>query len=286
MVANALYDAAQSQAGPAVLLRRDQLDVTARDAVLQAVEQEQPGLIFHTSAMTRVNYCEEHPQAALLANGTGTRNVCDAAELVGAELVYFSTDYVFDGARHQPYLEDAPPNPLNVYGSSKLAGERAVAAYPRGHIVRTSGVFGRRADGKPERNFFRAIAHRLLTGTGSIPVVADQITAVTYAPHLAEMVFGLLRGAGLPAVVHLTSQGSASWAKWAAIAAAALGAGTHRLEATTAAEYGGPVSRPAYSVLGSQYAAVRKQVAHHKAQYAIKAYVSAIAHGKSSTNIE
>jgi dTDP-4-dehydrorhamnose reductase len=273
MVASALYDVACEEGGGVLLLPHDQLDVTDGPAVLDAVRSARPALIFHTAAMTRVNYCEEHPAAARLVNGDGARNVCQAAQLAGAELVYFSTDYVFDGAAQEPYLEDAPPNPLNEYGRSKLVGEQAVAAYGRGHIVRTSGVFGPRADGKPERNFFRAIAQQILAGVDPISVVSDQTTAVTYAPHLAALVFGLLRADGLPPLVHLTSQGSGGWADWAGVAADALGAGRGRLAPTTAAEYGGAVRRPAYSVLGSFSAAAREAMAAFQAQPAVEQYV-------------
>ncbi len=181
MLAYALLEAAQAQDHTAHMIAHTVLDITDRHAVREAVRLLRPNLILHTAALTRVNYCEEHPADAQLVNGTSVRYIVEAAESVMADLVYFSTDYVFDGEQSWPYQEDSPPHPINAYGASKLSGEHAVADYFRGYIVRSSGIFGVRAGAVPERNFFRAITQQILQQHGPIPVVADQITAVTYA---------------------------------------------------------------------------------------------------------
>lgn len=276
MLASALLEAARAQEHTARILPRAELDITDRAAMLHAVRTMRPNIIFHTAALTRVNYCEEHPEEAQLVNGTSVRYVAEAAEASMARLVYFSTDYVFDGRQSWPYLEDAPPTPINAYGASKLSGEQAVAAYFRGYILRTSGIFGPRPGTVPERNFFRAIVQQLLHEQGPIPVVTDQTTAVTYAPHLATMALSLLRE-DLPRLVHLTSGGSDSWYGWARLAAAALGAGLERIQPVTARELGLPVPRPAYSVLGSMHPSMRSLQSLYPAKPAVEAYVRQLA---------
>jgi dTDP-4-dehydrorhamnose reductase len=275
MLASALCECAHDRGLTVHVFSREQLDVTDRQAVLAAVGHLRPSLILHTAALTRVHYCEEHPDEAQRVNAQGTEHVVEAAGQAMATLIYFSTDYVFDGRQNWPYQEDAPPNPLNAYGRSKLAGEQAVAEYFRGHIVRTSGVFGVRAGGKPERNFFRAVALQLLIPGLRFPVVADQQVAVTHAPHLAGMVFALL-AAGLPRVVHLTSAGSDSWRGWACRAAIALGEPPERIIALNSADTGDATVRPAYSVLASGWSPARGAIAMHPAGPAVEAYVKSL----------
>ena len=169
-------------------------------------------------------------------------------------------------------MESDPPAPLNAYGESKLAGERIVSGYERGHIVRTSGIFGASDPAQPSRNFFGAIARKLGEGAEAVRVVDDQVTAVTYAPHLAEMLFTLLE-AGLPALVHLTSHGSDSWFGWAQLAAELTGHDPARLTPVSGSEYDPHTPRPAHSVLGSEVAGVPALVAQYPADAGIAAYL-------------
>jgi dTDP-4-dehydrorhamnose reductase len=183
-------------------------------------------------------------------------------------------------------VESDQPGPKNVYGRSKLAGEEVVRAYPRGHIVRTSGVFGGRLDGKPERNFFRGIAERLMEAPESdqVPVIADHYTAVTYAPHLADMLLELI-GTGLPPVVHLVSQGSDSWYGWAMLAAQQLGVDEGRLKAVSAAELGDSTPRPAFSVLGTELPAAAALIEGHPASAGVAAYMNSLLARKSDRQL-
>ncbi|MDQ3023208.1 MAG: NAD(P)-dependent oxidoreductase [bacterium] len=253
------------------LLTREQCDVTDSSAVEAVIAKADPELVFHTAALTRVNYCEEYPQEALRVNGSGTANVVRAAEALGARLVYFSTDYVFPGSSGEPILEGTPPRPLNAYGASKLAGEEHVASYALGHIVRISGVFGPRRN-HTERNFFRAIFEKLAGGDGSVEVVDDQFTAVSHATDIAEMTYELLL-IGLAQETHLISAGHNSWHGWAVEVARAAGAEESRILPVPTAS-GSPVERPKHSVLASGHQVVSEMISKHPATYGVSRYVS------------
>src|SRR5262245_4985091 len=128
-------------AGDAVGFDHHGLDVTDAAAVRAALESVRPDAIVHCAAYTAVDACESHPDDAFAVNAEATKHVADAAGAVGAYVVYLSTDYVFDGTKPDPYVETDPPNPLSVYGKSKLAGEEAIDEDSA--IVRISWVCGR-----------------------------------------------------------------------------------------------------------------------------------------------
>ena len=256
---------------------RDVLDITQPSQVHQQVEQLKPSLIFHTAALTRVNYCEGHREEAFQVNSEGTANVVAAAREVDARLIYFSTDYVFDGTKQGPWVESDEPNAVNVYGASKFLGEEHVRAYPQGHVVRTSGVFGPRTAGQPERNFFQAIIHKLSTGQ-PVEVVTDQRTCVTYTHHLAELVFELL-SSSLPTIVHLTSSGVDSWYGWAQQAAIAAGYEPAQVIPIMSAKHGSPVVRPANCELASIHDQASALMACRTGAAGLRAYVAKLQTG-------
>lgn len=270
MVASALAAALVSQdwrvcVSPHSLLALE--DATGLEALAQQLE---PELVLHTAALTRVDYCQEHPAVALRANGSGTVSVVEAARSIGAQLIYISTDYVFNGRKDEPWVESDDPCPINVYGESKLAGERAVLDYEHGHVIRTSGVFGPRSDGAPERNFFRAVAERLLRDR-TVSVVSDQVTAVTHAPQLAAMVMALL-GTGLPRIVHLVCAGADSWYGWARQAAGLLGKDPSAIHAVETAAGTNATPRPRYSLLASELPLAAELIGQHPAGPGVSAY--------------
>ena len=259
------------------LFGREALDVTDARAVRMEVDALRPELILHTAALTRVNHCEDHPFDALAINRDGTRHVADAAAHVGARLVYFSTDYVFGGDKGAPYLELDEPGPLNAYGRSKLAGEEPVREYDQGHVVRTAGVFGERPD-RTERNFFKAIVEQARDTDKRLAVVADQFTCITYAPHLAKMVFSLL-ALGLPPVVHLTCAGRDSWHGWAVRVLQLAGEDSSRVARLLAGDQYGGVARPADSTLGSSYESARQVMERYQAPTGLAEYVGRLQAG-------
>lgn len=195
-----------------------------------------PDLVLHAAAFTDVDGAEAEPAAAWAVNVEGTRR----AAALGAPLVYFSTDYVFDGGKGAPYGESDRPNPLSVYGRTKLQGEREVG---QGWIVRTSWLFAPWG-----RNFVRTI---LAAGREreEVAVVDDQRGSPTYAPHLAEAVVRLVE---LPyGVYHLAGGGEASWAELAQAALDEAGIPC-RVRPISTAELCRPAPRPAYSALRSE----------------------------------
>jgi dTDP-4-dehydrorhamnose reductase len=216
-----------------VPLTRADWDVTLPPPQLHVA----PDLVLHAAAWTDVDGAESDPQEAAAVNIGGTRH---AAEL-GAPLVYYSTDYVFDGAKGEPYVESDAPNPLSAYGRTKLHGEGA--AGERAWIVRSSGLFGTGAD-----NFVEAML-RLGRERDEVAVVDDQQTAPTYVGHLAEATHALIeRPFG---VWHVAADGDCTWAEFAEAIFEEAGLDT-RVRRVSSAELGRPARRPPYSVLRSE----------------------------------
>jgi dTDP-4-dehydrorhamnose reductase len=208
---------------------REQLDVTA-PLTLEA------DLVLHAAAWTDVDGAEADPAGAVAVNVGGTRN----AVALGAPVVYFSTDYVFDGSKGEPYVESDVPQPLSVYGRTKLEGEREVRD---GWIFRSSWLFGWTG-----RNFVRTMLE-LGRERDEVAVVADQVGSPTYVGHLAEATRELLdRPYG---IWHLAAQGECSWAEFARAIFEEAGLDCRVREITTG-ELGRPAPRPAYSVLRSE----------------------------------
>ena len=168
-----------------------------------------PDVVIHTAAFTAVDDCERNPDLAFRVNGEGTRNVGSACRPAHAAMVYISTDYVFDGQKQSPYAETDHPNPINVYGKSKLQGENyAAELVEHSWIVRTSWLFGPLG-----KNFVGAILTRARQGE-SLRVVDDQVGAPTYTVDLAEKLVEIVER-GKPGVYHVTGQGYCSWFEFA-----------------------------------------------------------------------
>jgi dTDP-4-dehydrorhamnose reductase len=178
------------------------LDVGERDAVLGAIASAVPDAVVHAAAWTAVDACEADADRAFRVNVLGTRNVSEAARRVGAHLCYLSTDYVFDGTKPEPYVEWDEPNPLSVYGRSKLAGERELDADAT--VVRTSWVSGFHG-----HNMVKTIL-RLAGERDSLAFVDDQRGNPSFADDLATMIRRLV-AERRPGLYHVTNQGSASW---------------------------------------------------------------------------
>jgi dTDP-4-dehydrorhamnose reductase len=195
-----------------------------------------PDLVLHAAAWTNVDGAEEHRDEAFAVNEEGTRNVVS----LGAPVVYFSSDYVFDGSKREPYVESDKPNPLSAYGASKLAGEQQVR---EGWIVRSSWLFG--ATG---HNFMRTML-RLGAERDEIAVVDDQRGSPTYVGHLAQATRDLLE---LPqGIWHVAADGDCTWADFAEAIFAEANM-TCRARRISTAEYGADATRPGYSVLRTE----------------------------------
>jgi dTDP-4-dehydrorhamnose reductase len=198
-----------------------------------------PDLVLHAAAWTDVDGAESDPQQAAAVNVGGTRNVAE----LGAPLVYFSSDYVFDGRKRRPYLESDGPNPISAYGRSKLHGEGV--AGEDAWIVRSSWLFG-----ETGHNFVRSML-RLGAERDELAVVDDQRGCPTYVGHLAAAVRELVE---LPAGVwHVAAAGECTWAEFAEAIFAEAGVPC-RVRRISTSELGRPARRPAYSVLRSEKA--------------------------------
>jgi dTDP-4-dehydrorhamnose reductase len=216
----------------ALALTREQWDVRA-PLGLDAT----PDLVLHAAAWTNVDGAEADPDGAAAVNVRGTAN----AAALDAPLVHFSTDYVFDGGKREPYVESDPTNPLGVYGRTKLESE--TAAGERAWVVRSSWLFG--ATG---HNFVRTML-RLAEHREEVAVVDDQRGSPTFVGHLAAAVRDVVR---LPfGVYHVAAAGDCTWADFAEAIFAEAGLAC-RVRRIPSSEYPTPAVRPAYSVLRSE----------------------------------
>jgi dTDP-4-dehydrorhamnose reductase len=196
-----------------------------------------PELVLHAAAWTNVDGAEDDPQGAAAVNVGGTQNVV----ALGAPVVYYSSDYVFDGSKGEPYLESDSPNPLGAYGRTKLHGE--AAAGDEAWIVRSSWLFG--ATG---HNFVRTML-RLGAERDELAIVDDQRGCPTFVDHLAAAAADVVE---LPfGVYHVASAGDCTWAEFATAIFDEAGLDCHVRPITTA-QYGAKAPRPAYSVLRSE----------------------------------
>ena len=229
----------------AVVLDRASLDITDPDQVQKVVTDVRPDVIYNTAAYTAVDRAEIEPEEAHRVNVDGVANLAAEANRAGALLVHFSSDYVFRG-NAGPYSEADDPDPLSVYGRTKLASERAAAQSGRHLVVRASWVFGE------GRNFVRSVV-QAAEGREELSVVDDQRGRPTYAVDLAAGVEKLVRKGGT-GVYHLAGGGeAATWADVAETALRAAGLGCRVLRVTTEKYYAGsegPIApRPANSEL-------------------------------------
>lgn len=227
-------------------------DITDPDAVLDLVEAVRPDAVLHAAAFTDVDRSESEPERALAVNFEGTRNLLKSFHRSQPFLLLISTDYVFDGAKRAPYLEEDTPNPLSAYGKSKYLAENYVREnYPFGLIVRTSWLYGPRG-----KNFVDTVL-RLSRDRDSLGMVDDQRGRPTYTFDLAaglKKIFDYCEERGGKAdpkilgVMHIANSGEATWLDFAREIFALSGRKT-KLEAITSAQLGRPAPRPGYSVL-------------------------------------
>lgn len=193
--------------GEVIALDREALDLSDAAAIRDTIRVMRPDLIVNAAAYTAVDLAESESSLAMLVNGQAPGVMAEETRKLGALLVHFSTDYVFDGTKDSPYIEDDPPNPINVYGRSKLAGEQAIQAVGCRHLIfRTSWVYGLRG-----KNFLRTIL-RLADEREELRIIDDQFGAPTWSRMIAESTaLACTRNTPQEGLYHLTSNGAASW---------------------------------------------------------------------------
>ena len=238
--------------GELIVLGRDELDLTQPEQIRQQVRAHTPDLIINAAAHTAVDKAESEPELAFAINATAPGVFAEEAAALGIPLIHYSTDYVFDGTKPAPYTEDDTPHPLGVYGQSKLAGERAIAATGAQHrFCRHVCVYS--DNGQP----FLLTRQRLLQERPELGVVADQIGAPTWAGTIARSTRALIERwqagqTGAWGVYHLTAQGETSWFGFTqAIAEPLIAAGKPcaTLKPIPASAYPTPAARPQNSRL-------------------------------------
>jgi dTDP-4-dehydrorhamnose reductase len=223
---------------------RSQLDLAEPTLIRDKILRLKPSRIINCAAYTDVDAAETDEENAMLINAVAVGEIAAAAQALEVPFVTISTDYVFDGASRDPYVESGHPNPINAYGRSKLAGERLALAYHRSLIVRTSWLMS-----ATHPNFVAAIIDRVMVGP--MRVVDDEWGRPTLAGDLAEAVLSALemRAAG---VLHLANGSATSRWALAVAAAAAAGLDATRIEACSSDKNPRPAMRPKRAVLNSE----------------------------------
>ncbi len=231
-----------------------ELDICSAEAVRQLVADVKPDLVIHAAAMTDVDGCESKADLAMAVNADGTRNVAQAAAEGGARLIYYSTDYVFDGEKPVPYVESDPPDPRTVYGRSKLAGEEAVRELVPDHaILRIAWVYG--LNGK---NFVKTmaglgvkqLAKRAAGENMPLKVVNDQFGNPTWTVDIVRQTMRVIDD-GLKGTFHSTSEGEATWYQLASSVFEYLELEV-QVEPCTTTEFPRPAPRPTRSTLENE----------------------------------
>ena len=253
--------------GQMIAVGRQQMDLSDPDAIRRVVRETKPDLIVNAAAYTAVDRAESEPELAQAVNGTAPGILAEEAKRQGAALIHYSTDYVFDGTKGMPYTEDDKPRPINVYGRTKLAGERAIQSVGGPHLIlRTSWIYGARG-----KNFLLTIL-RLAREREELSIVNDQLGAPTWSRALAKATCDILKRLGYArpgfgeacaeqgGIYHLSAGGQTSWYGFAAAIlahAASARAGQPEfvlpriavLKPIPTEQYPTPARRPRYSVL-------------------------------------
>jgi dTDP-4-dehydrorhamnose reductase len=266
--------------GEVVALDRQQLDLSRPDDIRRTIQEIRPALVVNAAAYTAVDQAEKEVAIAQTINADAPALMAQEAKKIGAGLVHYSTDYVFDGSKRSPYEESDPPSPVSVYGRTKLAGEQAIRDVGLPHLIfRTAWVYGTRG-----RNFLLTIL-RLASEREELRIVRDQIGTPTWSREIARGTVSVLgqlskdrKGElSLPeisGVYHMTAAGVTTWydfaeaildeashaprnLSWLATATGGRALIAKRISPITTAEYPTPARRPAYSVLSNSRLAQR-----------------------------
>jgi len=229
-------------------LTHTDVELANLDSVATCLKSVAPEIVVNTAAMHHVEQCEQQPDNAHAVNALGVRNLAIVTHELGAALIHISTDYVFDGKKNEPYVEDDAPLPLNVYGNSKLSGEQFVRTLNDKHFVlRTSALYGRypcRAKGG--RNFVELML-KLGRERGAVRVVDNEVVSPTPTAQLAIQIWALSRSDAY-GLYHATAEGSCSWYEFAREIFAVSNIHVD-LQAAGPNEFPTKVPRPKYSVL-------------------------------------
>ena len=225
------------------------MDITNPESIEAKFTEVKTDVVINAAAYTAVDKAEGEPEKAFAVNALGAKNIAEACVKYGSRLIHISTDFVFDGTKNTPYTTEDTPNPINVYGASKLKGEQLIqAVLPNCVIVRTSWVYSTHGN-----NFVKTMLH-LMNERDSLNVVNDQIGSPTYARGLAEWIWSVVNKPNVTGVFNWTDVGVASWYDFAVAIndlGCELGLLNKRIDILPipSAQYPTPAKRPHYSVV-------------------------------------
>ncbi len=221
-------------------------DITVEDDCGRVIAECSPDVVINAAAYTNVDGCETDRDRCFAVNAVGVKNIALACRGKGIRIVHFSTDYIFDGRKETPYVEEDEPAPLNVYGASKLEGERFLQAFSDCWLlIRTAWLYG-----KNGKNFVKTILEKA-AAVKTLNVVDDQIGAPTYSWDLSAAVQLLVEG-GHEGLFHLTNRGRCSWHEFACKIMQYAGKSDVTVRPIPSADLARPAVRPAWSVLSSR----------------------------------
>jgi len=227
-------------------------DITKPEQTKQDLSRIRPDVVINTAAYHRVDECEDHPEEAFLVNSLRVRDLAVFCNSMEAVLVHFSTDYVFDGKKKFPYIEEDSPNPLSVYAASKLAGEHFVRNYcERYFLIRTCGLYGVAGCWGKGGNFVDTVVS-MARNDKTLRVVDDQVVTPTSTEELAVRIAELIQTSH-HGLFHLTNEGQCTWYEFACFVLEDLGLSAD-IMAVDSKTYGAKARRPAYSVLENKKA--------------------------------
>ncbi|MFQ6081794.1 MAG: dTDP-4-dehydrorhamnose reductase [Candidatus Aminicenantia bacterium] len=196
-------------------LSHKEIEITDYEQIKKIIDKHQPEIIINTAAYHNVPECERNPEKAFLVNSIGVKNLADICRDNQMKLVHLSTDYVFDGRKNTPYTEEDVPNPLNVYGISKLAGEFFVKKVEKHYIIRVASLFGvSGCRAKGGRNFVKTMLN-LAKSKDNIQVTSNIICSPTYTFDAALKIKEILEDDFPSGIYHVTNSGYCSWYEFA-----------------------------------------------------------------------
>lgn len=247
------------------------LDVSDEAAVMEKIAEMKPDAIFNCVAYNAVDMAEEEKDKALLVNAKAPLYIARAAELHGAILVHYSTNFVFDGEHDRPYAEDEAPNPINTYGMTKYEGERAVLQNcTRAYVIRTSVIFGSPGESTNAKKTFPDLISELSRERASFDFVNEEVSSPTFVTDLAHASIDLVRSKYPFGIYHIVNEGAASWYDLAKEVFALKGI-TSEVNSVSADKYERPAKRPKYAPLANtKYPKLRSW------QEALRAYVEEV----------
>ena len=261
-----------------VPLTHSDIELANIDSVSAGLRSLLPQLVVNTAAMHHVDKCEQDPATAFAVNGIGARNLALVARDIAATLVHISTDYVFDGRQGEPYEESDTPNPLNVYGNTKLSGEHFVRTTLEKHFVlRTSAIYGKSpCRAKGGLNFIQLML-KLAAERGAVNVVDCEFVTPTSTTELSRQIVALSRSESY-GLFHATAEGSCSWHEFAR---EIFTIADKKVNLTVASpnEFPAKVPRPKYSVLENRALKDHNLNIFRPWQEGVREYLSSIQRG-------